>query len=541
MAQAKQQYDVVIIGGGHNGLTTAGYLSRAGYSVKVLERRDVVGGAAVTEEFHPGFRNSVCSYVVGLLNPKIVEDLELSKYGLQIMMPEEDSVMIPNEDGGVLIICSNEEFTKQQIDRISPNDWDNWVKLHDILEQCADVVRDIVLETPANIGGGLGDIMRLGKVGNRLRKLSPEMQHYFAKMMVMSVWEFLDEWLESDALKASLSSTSFIGTMASPYAPGTAYVLLHHFFGEIDGEKGAWGHAKGGMGSITQAMAKSAEAFGADIETGASVKQVIVENGVARGVELDDGRKIYGKAIAANTNPKLLFNKLVAPEHLQPEFLRRMNNYRCVSGTFRMNVALTELPDFSCLHSLPKERQDAAIKGMISLSPTMKHYEQAFVDAHQRGWSKKPSLEIYIPSTLDNTLAPEGQHVMSLFAQHFNPNLPDGLSWDGIREQVADEIINYVNQFAPNFKDSIVGRQIKSPLDLEREFGLVGGDIFHGALAFDQMYSMRPTTGYADYRMPVKNLYLCGSGAHPGGGVSGCPGHNAAREIKKDLKWRRVA
>ena len=540
MTQEKH-YDVVIIGGGHNGLTTAGYLSRAGYSVKVLERRSVVGGAAVTEEFHPGFRNSVCSYVVGLLNPKIVDDLELAKYGLQIMLPEEDSVMIPNEQGGVLIICDNEEFLKQQIMDIAPNDWENWNKLHHILERCADVVRDIVLETPANMGGGLGDILKLAKVGNRLRKLEPELQHYFSKMMMMSVWDFLNEWLESDALKASMSSTSFIGTMASPYAPGTAYVLLHHFFGEIDGNKGAWGHAKGGMGSITQAMAKSAQAFGCEIETDAAVTQLIVENGVAKGVELEDGRKIMGRTVAANVNPKLLFGQMVDEQHLEPEFARRMKNYRCISGTFRMNVALSELPDFTCLHDLPQERRDAAIKGMISLSPTMKHYEQAFVDAHQRGWSRKPSLEIYIPSTLDDSLAPEGQHVMSLFAQHYNPDLPDGQSWDDIREEVADEIIDYVTSFAPNFRDSIVGRQIKSPLDLEREFGLVGGCIFHGVLAFDQMYSMRPTSGYADYRMPVKNLYLCGSGAHPGGGVSGCPGHNAAREIMKDLKWNRVA
>jgi len=541
MSNQKADYDVIVIGAGHNGLTTAGYLARAGYSVKVVERRSVVGGAAVTEEFHPGFRNSVCSYVVGLLNPKIIKDLELGKYGLEIMSTEEDNLLVPDEQGGALMISGDEEDVRKQIETLAPGDYDNWVKLHDILERCADVVRDIVLETPANIGGGLGDIMRLAKVGNRLRKLDADTQHYFAKMMVMSVWEFLDEWLESDILKASLSSTSFIGTMASPFAPGTAYVLLHHYFGEVNGEKGAWGHAKGGMGSITQAMAKSAEAFGADIEVDAPVKQVIIENDVARGVELEDGRKIFGRAIAANTNPKLLFSQLVAPEHVDPEFLRRMNNYRCISGTFRMNVALKELPEFSCLEHLPQEKRDAMVKGMISLSPTMMHYERAFNDAHRTGWSKKPSLEIYIPTTLDDTLAPEGQHVMSLFSQHYNPNLPDGQSWDDIREEVADSIIDYVNGYAPNFKESVIGRQIKSPLDLEREFGLVGGDIFHGVLAFDQMYSMRPTSGYADYRMPVRNLYLCGSGAHPGGGVSGCPGHNAAREIKKDFKWHKMA
>ncbi|WNC71982.1 NAD(P)/FAD-dependent oxidoreductase [Thalassotalea psychrophila] len=541
MATNNTEYDVVIIGAGHNGLTTAGYLCRAGYKVKVVEQRDVVGGAAVTEEFHPGFRNSVCSYVVGLLNPKIVKDLELYKYGLEIMMAEQDSVFIPKNDGGYFLVTSDDEEMDRQIDAISPQDKENWHKLHDILEQCADVVRDVVLETPANIGGGLGDIMRLGKVANRVRKLDADMQHYFAKMMVMSVQEFLDEWLESDLLKASLSSTSFIGTMASPYSPGTAYVLLHHYFGEIDGEKGAWGHAKGGMGSITQAMAKSAQAFGADIEVSAPVQQVIIENGIARGVELNDGRKIYAKVIAANTNPKLLFNKLVASEHLEPEFLRRMNNYRCISGTFRMNVAISEMPKFTCIEHLPEQEQDQILKGMVSLSPSMEHYEIAFNDAIRTGWSKEPSLEVYIPSTLDDTLAPEGQHVMSLFCQHFNPNLPDGQSWDDIREQVADHIIDHLNKFAPNFKASIVGKQIKSPLDLEREFGLVGGDIFHGVLAFDQMYSMRPTSGYADYRMPVKNLYLCGSGAHPGGGVSGCPGHNAAREIMKDFKWRRLA
>ncbi|MCP3674997.1 MAG: NAD(P)/FAD-dependent oxidoreductase [Gammaproteobacteria bacterium] len=541
MAKPHTDYDVIIIGAGHNGLTTAGYLARAGYSVKVLEQRDVVGGAAITEEFHPGFRNSVCSYVVGLLNPKIINDLELNKYGLEIMSTDEDNLLVPDENGGALMISGDEEDTRRQIEALAPGDYDNWVELHEILERCADVVRDIVLETPANIGGGLIDILRLAKVGNRMRKLDTDTQHYFAKMMVMSVSEFLDEWLESDILKASLSSTSFIGTMASPFAPGTAYVLLHHYFGEVNGEKGAWGHAKGGMGSITQAMAKSAEAFGADIEVSAPVKQVIIDKGVARGVELSDGRKFFARAIASNTNPKLLFNKLVAAEHLEPEFLRRMNNYRCISGTFRMNVALKELPEFSCLADLTEEKRMAMVKGMVSLSPSMMHYERAFNDAHQSGWSKKPSLEIYIPSTLDDTLAPEGQHVMSLFSQHYNPNLPDGQTWDDIREEVADSIIDYVTQFAPNFKDSIVGRQIKSPLDLEREFGLIGGDIFHGVLAFDQMYSMRPTSGYADYRMPVSNLFLCGSGAHPGGGVSGCPGHNAAREMIKDLKKNRLA
>jgi len=534
-------YDVVIIGAGHNGLTTAGYLARAGYSVKVVERREIVGGTATTEEFHPGFRNSVCSYVIGLLNPKIIDDLELNKYGLEIMVAEEDYLFVPDDKGGALLISSNEEETRQHIEAIAPNDYENWVKLHEILERCADVLRDIVLETPANLGGGLGDILRVAKVANRIRKLDTDMQHYFIKMMSMSVSDFLNEWLESDILKASLSSTSFIGTMASPYAPGTAYVLLHHYFGEVNGEKGAWGHAKGGMGSITQAMAKSAEAFGADIEVDAPVKQVIIDNNIARGVELTDGRKIYGRAIACNTDPKLLFTKLVAPEHLDAEFLRRINNYRCLSGTFRMNVALNELPEFTCLENLTKEKRDAYVKGMVSLSPSMRHYEKAYNDANDTGWSKKPSLEIYIPSTLDDTLAPEGQHVMSLFCQHFNPELPDGQSWDDIREEVADHIIDYVNQYAPNFKDSILGRQIKSPLDLEREFNLTNGDIFHGVLAFDQMYSMRPTTGYADYRMPVRNLFLCGSGAHPGGGVTGCPGHNAAREIIKDIKKRRLA
>jgi len=541
MAKRKTDYDVVIIGAGHNGLTTAGYLARAGYGVKVVESRHVIGGAAVTEEFHPGFRNSVCSYVISLLNPKIINDLELNKYGLEIMISENDNLFVPDENGGVFLLSGDEEEVKGQIDAMSPTDYENWVKLHSLLERCADVVRDIVLETPANIGGGLGDILRLGKVANRIRKLDAETQHYFIKLMMMSISEFLDEWLESDILKSCLSSAAFIGTMASPYAPGTAYVLLHHYFGEVDGESGAWGHAKGGMGSLTQAMAKSAEAFGAEIEVNAPVKQVIIVEGVAHGVELEDGRNIFGRAIASNANPKLLFNKLVAEEHLDPEFVRRMNNYRCISGTFRMNVALKELPKFTCLAHLSEERQQEFMEGMISFSPSMKYFEHAFNDAMQKGWSRKPAMEVYIPSTLDDTLAPDGQHVMSLFCQHFNPELPDGQSWDDIREEVADHLIGYVNEYAPNFKELVVGRQVKSPLDLEREFGLVGGDIFHGVLAFDQMYSMRPTSGYADYRMPIPNLFLCGSGAHPGGGVSGCPGHNAAREIIKDIKRRRLA
>lgn len=524
-------YDVVIIGAGHNGLVTAGYLAKAGLRVKVLERRHVVGGAAVTEEFHPGYRNSVCAYTVSLLNPTVVKDLSLYDHGLQIISrPLSNFLPLPN--GDYLKSFPDPEQMYEEVARHSPSDAQQLADYEATISRLANVLKTLVLETPPNVGGGLRDLWALLKTGNHMRALSLEDQRDLADIMTMSAYDFLSRWFESEPVIALFAFDGIVGTLASPYSPGTAYVLLHHCFGEIMKTPGTWGHAIGGMGAITQAMAKSAEAAGADIETDAPVAEVLVENEKTIGVRLEDGREIKARAVASNINPKLLFQKLVAEKHVDPSFRRRMDQMRFKSGTFRMNVALSELPDFTCLPGTVLAPHHTA--GII-IAPSVTYMDDAWRTATRKGWSENPIVEMLIPSTIDATLAPEGHHVASLFCQHFDPELPNGKSWDDEREQAADRIIETVTRVAPNFQRSIIARQILSPLDLEREFGLTGGDIFHGALDLNQLFSLRPTLGNADYRMPIKGLYLCGSGAHPGGGVTGAPGHNAAREILKDL------
>jgi len=402
-----------------------------------------------------------------------------------------------------------------------------------VLERLADVMRGLILETPPNVGGGLGAMLSAYRTTKHFKSLGLEGQQELADLMSMSAVDFLERWFESDQVKTLFAFDGVVGTLASPYQPGTAYVLLHHCFGEVNGKKGAWGHAIGGMGAITQAMARSAEAHGVEIETGAAVDEVLVEDGHAVGVRMADGRELRARAVASNVSPKLLFSELVDPAHVDATFLERITGRRYQSGTFRMNVALSELPDFTCL---PGTEQGEHHTSGIIMAPSLRYMEQAYIDARRDGWSARPIVEMLIPSTIDTTLAPEGQHVASLFCQHFNPNLPDGRSWDDVRETVADTIIDTVCEFAPNFRDAVLGRQILSPLDLEREFGLLGGDIFHGSLDTNQLFSLRPTIGAADYKMPLGGLYLCGSGAHPGGGVTGAPGHNAAREILKDFR-----
>ena len=539
-APQSETHDVVVIGAGHNGLTCAGYLARAGLKVKVVERRHVVGGAAVTEEFHPGFRNSVCSYVVSLLNPKVIRDLELERYGLTIL--DRDSGSFSAISGNqYLQIARDTKLAQAEIAKFSEKDAQAYPAFDAEISEMAEVLREIVLQPAPNLGGGWADVWQALKLGNRLRGLTVKQQATLAELMTMSVGDYLDRWFESQELKGVFTFEGIVGNMVSPYHPGTAYVLLHHAFGEINGRTAAWGHAKGGMGAITQAMARSAEAHGAQIEVSAPVKEVIVEKGpegeVARGVVLEDGRTIRARVVSANTNPKLLFLRLLDPAILPADFRKRMEGWRCRSGTFRMNVALSEMPRFC---GLSEDELRPRLNGTIDICPSIAYAEQAYDDARTKGWAGRPVVSMCLPSLLDDTLAPEGRHVMSLFCQHFNPELPGGRSWDEVKEEVADLIVETVTEYAPNFRQAIVGRQALSPLDLEREFGLIGGDIFHGALHLDQIYSLRPAAGYARYRTPVAGLYLCGSGAHPGGGVSGLPGHHAAQAILKDVRKKRV-
>jgi len=527
-------YDAVIVGGGHNGLVCAAYLAKAGLKVVVLERRAVAGGAAVTEEFHPGFRNSVAAYTVSLLNPKVIRDLELAAHGLKVV-ERKVSNFLPLPDGRYLKTGAGR--TAAEVAKFSVKDAAKLDAYSAELALVADVLRELVLQTPPNIVAGsplsaIPELIRTGALANRLRKLGLSGQRSLLDLFTNSAGDYLDGWFESDPIKAVYGFDGIVGNYASPYTPGSAYVLLHHCFGEVNGKKGVWGHAIGGMGAITQAMAKSAAASGAEILLSSPVQEILVEKSRAVGAVTEDGRVFRGRAVVSNLNPKLLYLKLMEPNVLPADFRRHMENWRVGSGTFRMNVALSELPDFTALPG--KEPAEHHTAGII-LAPSLRYMEQAYFDARTNGWSKQPIVELVISSTLDETLAPKGQHVASLFCQHVAPQLPDGSSWDDHKEEVADLMIDTVNQYAPNFKSSVLGRQIMSPLDLERTFGLVGGDIFHGALDLGQMFSARPALGNANYRGPLPGLYMCGSGTHPGGGVTGAPGHNAAREIIKDL------
>jgi phytoene dehydrogenase-like protein len=531
--------DALIIGGGHNGLVCAAYLAAAGLKVTVLEQREVVGGAAVTEEFHPGFRNSVAAYTVSLLNPKVIRDLELPKYGLRVV-ERKLSNFLPTDDGRYLLV--GEGRTAAEVAKFSTRDAARLEHYGERLGAVADVLRDLVLETPPNAIEGswraaLPELLRAAQVGGRLRKLDMSLRRELLGLFATSAGDYLDGWFESDPIKAAYGFDGIVGNYASPYTPGSAYVLLHHVFGEVNGKKGAWGHAIGGMGAITQAMARSAQARGAQIRVGTPVREVIVEGGRAVGVVTEGGETLRAAAVISNLNPKLLYQRLVPAGALSEEFQERINRWRCGSGTFRMNVALAELPDFTCLPG--RTAADHHTAGII-IAPTLGYMEKAYFDARSSGWSRKPIVELVIPSTLDDSLAPPGQHVASLFCQHVAPQLPNGESWDMHRETVADLMIDTVNEYAPNFKAAVLGRQIKSPLDLERTFGLLGGDIFHGALSLDQMFSARPMLGYGNYRGPLPGLYMCGAGTHPGGGVTGAPGHNAAREILSDFRRRRL-
>ncbi len=523
-----QVYDVVIIGAGHNGLVCAWYLARAGLKVRVLERRSVVGGAAVTEEFHPGFRNSVASYTVSLLQPKIIRDMKLAARGLRII-ERPISNFLPQENGGYLKLGGGLERTQAEFRRFSDADARALPAYYEALETVADVLRDLALKTPPNIGGGVRMLLSAALQGRRLASLKLGQQRDVLDLFTKSARSFLDGWFESDAIKAAFGFDAVVGNYASPDTPGSAYVLLHHVFGEVNGKKGAWGHAIGGMGAITKAMREACEEAGVDISLDAPVQKLLVDGGKAVGVQLETGAEVFGKAIAANVGPKLLYERLIEPQDLPEEFRRRARSYKVGSGTFRMNVALSELPRFTCLPEPGEHHQSGII-----IAPTLDYMDQAYVDARSLGWSKKPIVEMLIPSTVDDSLAPKGQHVASLFCQQFAPTLPQGRSWSAEREAAADCIIDTVNAYAPNFKASVLGQMILSPQDLEDKFGLIGGDIMHGHMSLDQLWAARPFLGHGNYRGPLKGLYMCGAGTHPGGGVTGAPGHNAAQEILAD-------
>jgi phytoene dehydrogenase-like protein len=527
--------DAIVIGAGHNGLVCAAYLGMAGLRVRVFERRGVVGGACVTEEFHPGFRNSTAAYTVSLLQPKVIRDLKLQQHGLRIVERCAQN-FLPLPDGRYLL--TGEGRTEREIAKFSAKDAARYGAYQAEIGRVAAVLRGLVLKAPPNLLLGnfsrvMGELGKLAGIGKRLWQADGFRAAF--DLFRKSAGETLDLWFESDPIKAVLGFDSVVGNLASPYAPGSAYVLLHHTFGEVNGKKGAWGHALGGMGAITQAMARAAGENGVHIDTGSPVREVIVEHGRASGVVLENGATFRARAVIANVDPQTLFEALLPRQAVPPPVLQRMKKWKAGSGTFRMNVALSALPDFSALRGMG----DHHTAGII-MAPSLSYMDQAYRDCVRDGWSRQPIIEMVIPSTLDDSLAPAGAHVASLFCQHVAPYLPDGMSWDDYREKVADLMIDTVDAYAPGFKANVIARQSLSPFDLQRIFGLPNGDIFHGRLTLDQLFSARPMLGFADYRMPIPGLYLCGSGAHPGGGVTGAPGHKAAQAVIADLNAKTI-
>jgi phytoene dehydrogenase-like protein len=507
-------FDAIVIGAGHNGLTCAAYLGRAGLKVHVLEARHVIGGAAVTEEFAPGYRNSSCSYLVSLLNPKVVRELELTRFGLDVIPRPCDS-FFPQPDGSHLIYGPDSDAFTRQLEERSPGDGAGYERLDADLSALVPVFRELMLTTPPNLGGSFSDLGNAMLTLRSARKLTVRERGLLVDIMTMSAADFMGRYFKDEAVQASFGYLAAIGSMVSPYASGTAYILLDHVVGEVNGVRGMWGHAKGGMGAVSNAIAASGRAHGVSIETNTAVKEIIVERGAVAGVALRDGRVLRAPRIVSAIHPKLLFGKLLDAGSVPKDLADDIDDYVSVSGTFRMNVALDELPDFK---AIPGTKAAFHHTGSVIICPSMRYMEQAYDDAKFGDWSKAPIIEMCIPSTLDDTLAPAGKHVASLFCQHFHPKLSGDRDWDQHRDAAADHIIKTVNDYAPNFARSITAR------------------IFHGSLRLNQVFSMRPAVGVANYRGHLPGLYMCAAGSHPGGAVSGVPGHNAAREILRDSR-----
>ena len=523
-----KRYDALVIGAGHNGLVCAFYLARAGLRVRMVERRAIVGGAAVTEEFHPGFRNSVASYTVSLLQPKVIKDMGLVERGYRVI-ERPISNFLPQEDGRYLKLGGGLAQTQAEFAKFSKRDAETLPRYYAALERVADVLRDLALRAPPNVGDGLKAWFEGARQGRRLAGLPIEQQRDMLDLFTKSARSFLDGWFESEAVKAAFGFDAVVGNYASPDSPGSAYVLLHHVFGEVNGKKGAWGHCVGGMGSITRLMADACRDAGVEIGIESPVAQVLVDGSRVAGIRLESGEEVAAAIVIANIGPKLLYERLMTPDDLPPDFLRRIRSFKAGSGTFRMNVALSALPTFACLPEPGEHHQSGII-----LAPTLDYMDRAYTDARAHGWSRAPIVEMLIPSTVDDSLAPPGMHVASLFCQQFAPSLPEGRNWDDEEQTAADTIIDTVERYAPGFRASILGQMRLSPAGLERQFGLTNGDIMHGHMSLDQLWAARPVLGHGSYRGPLKGLYMCGAGTHPGGGVTGAPGHNAAHAILAD-------
>ena len=523
-----KKYDAIVIGGGHNGLTAAAYLARAGKKVLVLEKRYVLGGAAVTEEVFPGFKFSVCSYVVSLLKPNIIRELMLPKFGLELLPLE--STFTPFEDDYLMRTADADE-TYREIYRHSPKDAETYSRFGPLMSQIGMAVRPI-LETiaPNAIRPSFSDLSSTKKLFDHLKTLSDEQFQYLTKLMTMSSADFLDEWFEFEPLKATMSASGIIGTFMGPRAPGSAYVMLHHYMGDIDGSFRAWGFQRGGTGEVSMAIARSAQHFGAEILTEAPVQKVLVKNGRAKGVVMENGDEYNSNIVISGLDPKVTFLNLLDENDLPSDFVKDINNFRIRGSSGKVNLALDGLPDFSALPGSGHH-----LRGAISISPSYDHLEKAYDDAKYGNFSESPYMDIILPSVLDPDMAPSGKHVMSCFVQYAPYNIKGGWN-DDKREAFGDAVINTIAKYAPNIKDIILHRQVLTPADLESTFGLTEGNIFHGELTLQQLFALRPAVKWADYSTPIKNYYQCGSGTHPGGGITGSPGEMAAKKILKVLK-----
>ena len=525
-------YDAVIIGAGHNGLVTAGYLARAGLKVLVLERRDVVGGACVTEERFPGYKVSSAAYLNSLLQQCVIQDLELERFGY-FVYPKEPAYFQPFPDGRHMMFWRDLVETQKQIAKFSPLDAKVYPRYEEHLDRLARFVEPLLLMTPPNLPPRLADWPKLLSLGRGMWDLGGDGIAALARIMTESVGQFLDRWFESDELKVALATDGVIGTNGGPMTPGTAYVLFHHVMGGVGGVRGLWGFVRGGMGGITLALAESARAHRVDIRTGASVGQIIVKDGIATGVALQSGEEIRARAVVSSADPKRTFLRLMEPSALPEDFRHDVEELRMEGCSFKINLALGELPDFKALPGVASGPQH---RGTIHICPSVEYMEHAWDDAKYGRPSRAPMLECTIPTCYDDSLAPPGKHLMNIFVQYAPYRLREG-SWSVEKERFADRVMDILAEYAPNMRTAVIHRHVLSPADLEDEFGLTGGNIFHGEMSLDQLFFLRPVPGWAQYRTPVHNLYLCGSGAHPGGGVMGAPGRNAAREILRD--WRK--